>query len=101
MKGLSSQRVILFHVIPNAILPIIHYLGPTTANLLVGSFVVERVFGIPGLGQWFINGLMTRDYPIIAGLTLFYSVVLFAIHSCIELITVVFDARLVTRENAR
>lgn len=101
MKGLSSGRVILYHVIPNAILPIIHYLGPTTANLLVGSFVVERVFGIPGLGQWFVNGLMTRDYPLIAGLTLFYSIILFAVHSCIELITVIFDARLANTESAR
>ncbi len=101
MKGLSSARILAHHVIPNAILPIIHYLGPTVANLLVGSFVVERVFGIPGLGQWFVNGLMTRDYPLIAGLTLFYSIILFVVHSLIELLTVVFDARLTTREEAR
>jgi ABC-type dipeptide/oligopeptide/nickel transport system permease component len=101
MKGLPEWRVLLFHVIPNAILPIIHYLGPTTANLLVGSFVVERVFGIPGLGQWFVNGVMTRDYPVIAGLTLFYSLILFSIHSLIDLITVLFNSRLAQKEAAR
>lgn len=101
MKGLPEWRVLLFHVIPNAILPIIHYLGPTTANLLVGSFVVERVFGIPGLGQWFVNGVMTRDYPVIGGLTLFYSIILFSVHSAIDLVTVVFDTRLSSKEGAR
>lgn len=101
MKGLPEWRVLLFHVIPNAILPIFHYLGPTTANLLVGSFVVERVFGIPGLGQWFVNGVMTRDYPVIAGLTLFYSLILFSIHSIIDIITVLFDSRLSHEECAR
>ena len=101
MKGLPEWKVLLFHVIPNAILPIIHYLGPTTANLLVGSFVVERVFGIPGLGQWFVNGVMTRDYPVIAGLTLFYSLILFFVHSVTDLITVLFDSRLSQKECAR
>jgi oligopeptide transport system permease protein len=101
MKGLPEWRVLLFHVIPNAILPIIHYLGPTTANLLVGSFVVERVFGIPGLGQWFVNGVMTRDYPVIAGLTLFYSLILFSVHSVIDIITVMFNCRLSQQEGAR
>jgi ABC-type dipeptide/oligopeptide/nickel transport system permease component len=101
MKGLAEWRVILFHVIPNAILPIIHYIGPTTANLLVGSFVVERVFGIPGLGQWFVNGVMTRDYPVIGGLTLFYSIILFSVHSIIDCITAVFDSRLSHKESAR
>jgi oligopeptide transport system permease protein len=101
MKGLPEWRVTMFHIIPNAILPIFHYLGPITANLLVGSFVVERVFGIPGLGQWFVNGVMTRDYPVISGLALFYSLILFSVHSVIELITVAFDTRLSEGERAK
>ena len=101
MKGLPEWKVLLFHVVPNAILPIIHYLGPTTANLLVGSFVVERVFGIPGLGQWFVNGVMTRDYPVIAGLTLFYSLILFSVHFAIDLITSLCNTRLSQKEGAR
>jgi len=100
MKGLSEWRILLFHVIPNSILPIIHYLGPITANLLVGSFVVERVFGIPGLGQWFVNSVMTRDYPVIAGLTLFYSIILFSMHSFIEFVSILFDSRLQTQKEA-
>jgi ABC-type dipeptide/oligopeptide/nickel transport system permease component len=101
MKGLPEWKVIVFHVIPNAMLPILHYLGPTTANLLVGSFVVERVFGIPGLGQWFVNGVMTRDYPVITGLTLFYSCILFSVHSIIDIITSALNARIAHQEAAR
>jgi oligopeptide transport system permease protein len=94
MKGLSELRVFLVHIIPNAFLPILHYLGPMTANLLVGSFVIERIFGIPGLGQWFVNGVMSRDYPIIGGLTLFYSLTLFSVHFFIDCITVLIDSRM-------
>lgn len=101
MKGLPEWKVLLFHVIPNAILPIIHYIGPTTANLLVGSFVVERVFAIPGLGQWFVNGVMTRDYPVITGLTLFYSCILFSVHSGVDIVTALLNARTVQQECAR
>ena len=101
MKGLPEWRVLTSHVLPNAILPILHYMGPITANLLVGSFVVERVFGIPGLGQWFVNGVMTRDYSVISGLTLFYSFILFFVHAVIELFTTTLHRRLSEGERAR
>lgn len=94
MKGLSEGQVLLHHVVPNAFLPVIHYIGPTIANLLVGSFVVERVFGIPGLGQWFVNGVISRDYAVISGLTLFYGLILFFVHSFINFITIFFDPRM-------
>ena len=94
MKGLSEKNVLLYHVAPNAMLPVFHYIGPTIANLLVGSFVVERVFSLPGLGQWFVNGVITRDYTVISGLTLFYSLVLFSVNCFINIITVFFDPRM-------
>jgi oligopeptide transport system permease protein len=93
MKGLSEFRVFTVHVIPNAILPILQYIGPTCTNILVGSFVIERVFGLPGLGQWFIGGVLSRDYPIIGGLTLFYSLTLFSVHFCISCISSFIDPR--------
>jgi len=101
MKGISEYRVLLVHIIPNALLPVLHYMGPITANLLTGSFVIERVFCIPGLGQWFVLGVMSRDYPLIAGLTLFYSIVLYLIHSFIDLITAAFNKRLSYNEGGR
>lgn len=91
LKGLSQMRLIGVHVLKNAIIPIISYLGPVTTNVLVGSFVVERVFGIPGLGQWFVNGIINRDYPVIGGLTLFYSMLLISIHTVIDLITAMLN----------
>jgi ABC-type dipeptide/oligopeptide/nickel transport system permease component len=101
MKGVSECRVLLVHVIPNAILPVLHYMGPITANLLTGSFVIERVFCIPGLGQWFVLGVMSRDYPLIAGLTLFYSIILYLVHTVIDIITACFNKRLSQNESAR
>ncbi len=86
MKGLPESKILCIHVWKNAILPVISYLGPVTTNVLVGSFIVERVFGIPGLGQWFVNSVINRDYPVIGGLTLLYSALLIAVHTAIDLL---------------
>lgn len=75
-KGLSNTAVILKHGLRNAFLPILTYLGVLTANILTGSFVIEKIFGIPGLGQWFINSITNRDYTVIMGITVFYSILL-------------------------
>ncbi len=93
MKGLSEGRIIRSHVLPHVVIPVLSYLGPVLTNLLVGSFAIERVYGIPGLGQWFVNSILTRDYPVIAGLTLFYSCVLFSCHVAIDLIIRLIDGR--------
>lgn len=87
LKGLPELRIMTVHVWKNSIIPIISYLGPVTANVLVGSFVVEQVFGIPGLGQWFVNGIINRDYPVIGGLTLFYSTLLISVNTAIDIFT--------------
>lgn len=87
LKGLSEFRIMTVHVWKNSIIPIVSYLGPVTANILVGSFVVEYVFGIPGLGQWFVNGIINRDYPVVGGLTLFYSILLISINTSIDIFT--------------
>lgn len=87
LKGVSETRILFVHVLKNAIIPILSYLGPVTTNILVGSFAVERVFGIPGLGQWFVNSVINRDFPVIGGLTLFYSILLIFNHTVIDLLT--------------
>lgn len=93
-KGLSQIRVLRSHVWKNSILPILSYLGPLTTNVLLGSFIVEKVFAIPGLGQWFVNGVLNRDYPVIGGLTLFYSMVLLCNHTVIDFLLTVVDPRI-------
>ena len=75
-KGLSDSVVIFKHALRNALLPVVTYLGMLTANVLTGSFIIEKIFGIPGLGQWFINSVTNRDYTVIMGLTVFYSIIL-------------------------
>ena len=92
--GLPKFSILVHYVIKNAILPILGYIGPVTANLMVGSFVVERVFAIPGLGQWFVNGVISRDYPIIAALTIFYSMVLFGVHTILDLLSCAYNPHL-------
>lgn len=93
MKGLTEFQVFFRHALKNSILPLLGFIGPTAANILVGSFVVERIFGIPGLGQWFVNAVLNRDYPLIGAMTLLYSVVLFSIHIFIELVQIYLDPR--------
>lgn len=75
-KGLSTTCILYKHVLRNALLPVASYLGPLTASILTGSFAVEKIFGIPGLGQWFVLSITNRDYTVIMGTTLFYSVIL-------------------------
>lgn len=93
MKGLTEGQVFYRHAVKNALLPILSFIGPTAANILVGSFVVERIFGIPGLGQWFVNAVLNRDYPLIGAMTLLYSIVLFSIHVFVELLQAKLDPR--------
>ena len=72
-KGLPAFRIAIVHGLRNAVLPVISYLGPVTAQIITGSFVVERIFAIPGLGDWLIHSIHNRDYPVIMGITIFYS----------------------------
>lgn len=77
-KGLGERATLYRHALRNATLPLLSYLGPLIANILVGSFAVEKIFGIPGMGQWFVNAIHHRDYSLIMGLSLFYGVLLSA-----------------------
>ena len=75
-KGLPPWRIALVHGLRNALLPVLSYLGPVSAKILTGSFVVERIFAIPGLGIWLIHAVSDRDYPVIMGIVIFYSMIL-------------------------
>ncbi|MFS0554151.1 ABC transporter permease [Brevibacillus sp. 179-C9.3 HS] len=75
-KGVFGRRLIMKHVLRNAILPVITVLGPITAGILTGSFVIEQIFGIPGLGKYFVSSIVDRDYPVIMGTAVFFSSIL-------------------------
>lgn len=98
-KGLSSFEVIFKHGFKNAILPVVSYLGPLTAHVLTGSFVIEKIFSIPGIGMWLVSSIASRDYPVIIGLSVFYSFILIMIMFVIDIIYKLIDPR-IDLENA-
>ena len=93
-KGLSEFKVITRHALRNALLPVITVLGPTVANLLTGSFVVENIFAIPGLGKYFVNSVSQRDYTTIMGVTIFYAAFLMAMVLVVDLFYCLIDPRI-------
>jgi oligopeptide transport system permease protein len=95
-KGLSTFSILYKHVLRNALMPVLSYLGPLTASILTGSFAVEKIFGIPGLGQWFVLSITNRDYTVIMGTTLFYSVLLMISVFLVDLVYSWIDPRIQT-----
>ncbi|MEM7174748.1 MAG: ABC transporter permease [Chlamydiota bacterium] len=93
-KGLSTPKVILKHVLKNTILPVITYLGPLSSTIFTGSFVIERIFGIPGLGGWFVNSITNRDYTVIMGVTVFYGSLLMTFVFLIDIAYTFLDPRI-------
>lgn len=92
-KGLKNRVIIYRHAIRNALMPIITYLGPMIAAIFTGSFVVEYIFAIPGLGRYFVNSVFNRDYTLIMGLTIFYSVFLMTMNMLVDIGYAVIDPR--------
>lgn len=92
-KGLGYRRTILTHVLKNAWLPVLNYLGPAAAFLLTGSFAVESIFTIPGLGREFVNSIGNRDYTLILGLTVFMGVIVIGLNLLTDLLGAWLDPR--------
>ncbi len=84
-KGLSWYAVVVKHVVKNAILPVVTYLGPLVAGILTGSFVVENIFAIPGLGRYYVTSIYNRDYTTIMGVTIFYSAFLVLVNFLVDI----------------
>ena len=93
-KGLSETRVILHHAMRNALIPVITVLGPTVANLMTGSFVIEKIFAVPGLGVHFVNSVSQRDYTTIMGVTIFYAAFLMAMIFIVDIFYCLIDPRI-------
>lgn len=93
-KGLSGSAITVKHAIRNALLPVVSYMGPLTAGILTGSFVIEKIFGIPGLGSHFVLSISNRDYTTIMGVTVFYSVLLLVSILLVDLAYGLIDPRI-------
>ena len=92
-KGLPERDVVWKHALRPALLPVVSYLGPAAAGILTGSFVVETLFGVPGMGQWFVKGAINRDYPVVLGTALFYFGLVSALNLVVDLAYAWLDPR--------
>ncbi len=93
-KGLTQSAIIFKHAVRNAILPVVSMLGTTVAGLLTGSFVIEKIFAIPGMGDALIKSINNRDYPVIMAATVVYCIILIALTLFIDLIYPLIDPRI-------
>lgn len=92
-KGMPYRRVVLRHALPAALLPLVSYLGPAFAGLLTGSLVVERIFGIPGIGRYFVEGAIGRDYTLVLGVVIFYAAFIIVLNLIADILYAVLDPR--------
>ncbi|MGI6679332.1 MAG: ABC transporter permease [Dehalobacterium sp.] len=100
-KGLSKGRILCHHTLRNALTPLITYFGPLVATTLTGSFVIEQIFNIPGLGKYFVTGVLNRDYTLIMGTTVFFSWLLMLMNFIGDLFYVLIDPRVKLIEQKR
>ncbi|MFU8848554.1 MAG: ABC transporter permease [Opitutales bacterium] len=92
-KGLSERLVVLRHGLRNALYPVVAYLGPAVAGLISGSFIIETIFFIPGLGMFFVNSAFNRDYTLVMGTVLFYAVLIIFFNLLVDLIQMWMNPR--------
>ncbi|MBS4190775.1 ABC transporter permease [Bacillus sp. FJAT-49705] len=93
-KGLNQFAIVMKHGIRNAAIPIITILGPMTVSLLTGTLVIEQIFSVPGLGEQFVKSIMTNDFPVIMGVTLFYSILFIGVVLIVDILYGVIDPRI-------
>lgn len=93
-QGLGTVAIVRYHVLKPAVLPLMSYIGPAIAGVLTGSVVVEQVFGIPGVGQFFIQGALNRDYTLVLGITIFYALIVIALNLAVDLVYGFLDPRI-------
>ncbi len=93
-KGAAEPRVILLHAIKGGVIPVVSFLGPAVAGLIAGSFVVETIFGIPGLGQHFVKSAFDRDYTMIMGVVLFFATLIVVLNLVADIVLVWLNPKL-------
>lgn len=93
-KGLSNFKILFKHALRNAVLPVITYVGPMLANMMTGSFVVEKIFTIPGLGRDFVSAITNRDYTMIMGTTIILATLIITANVVVDILYKVIDPRI-------
>jgi oligopeptide transport system permease protein len=92
-KGLPSYVIVLRHALRAAVLPLVSYLGPAVAGLLTGSLIVENIFGIPGIGRYFVDGALNRDYTLVLGVVICYATFVIALNLIADILYAALDPR--------
>jgi oligopeptide transport system permease protein len=98
-KGLPEHLVVLRHALPQALLPVISFLGPAAAGILTGSLVIERLFAIPGCGTHFVNSALNRDYTLAMGVTILYTALVCALNALVDVAYTWIDPRIRVEES--
>lgn len=93
-KGVGKIRIIVKHILRNALIPVVTVLGPIMAFLITGSFVIEHIFSIPGMGRFFVFAVSNRDYPLVMGITIVYTVILVLANLIVDICYVFLDPRI-------
>ena len=96
-KGLRERIVVVRHALKGALLPVVSYLGPATAQLVTGSVVIETIFGIPGIGRYFIQGALNRDYTLVMGTVIIYGVLIILLNLLVDLLYGLLDPKVKQR----
>ena len=84
-QGLATLTIVLRHALKPALLPVVSYLGPATAAVITGSVVIEQIFGVPGLGRFFVQGALNRDYTLVMGVVVFYGTLIIVLNFLVDL----------------
>ena len=93
-QGLGTSAIVRYHALKPAMLPVLSYMGPAVAAILTGSVVVEEIFGIPGLGQFFVRGALNRDYTLVLGIVIFYASLVVLLNLVVDILYGAIDPRI-------
>ena len=96
-KGLRERIVVVRHALQGALLPVVSYLGPATAQVVTGSVVIETIFGIPGIGRYFIQGALNRDYTLVMGTVIVFAVLIILLNLIVDLLYGLLDPKVKQR----
>jgi oligopeptide transport system permease protein len=93
-QGLSLRTIILRHALKPALLPVVSYVGPATAAIVTGSVVIEQIFGLPGIGRFFVTGALNRDYTLVMGVVVFYGTLILVFNFIVDVVYGILDPRI-------
>ena len=92
-KGLPTWRIVTHHALRAGLMPLVSYLGPAIADIVSGSLIVEQIFGLPGIGRYFVQAALNRDYTLVMGVTIFYAALIIVLNLIADLLYSVLDPR--------